>query len=262
MLIKTRQEEQLLNTVLDIKIGTLVDGKGPDPASYIEQILPYGFESFSLTFWQTLGDVDLKQLAVSIQKVLAGTEASISSLGIYGNPLEETSEDLETLRGWETLIDHAHLFGTDLVCGFAGRLRGQPIDVSIPRFKAIFDPLAKRAADHGVRLAFENCSMEGTWQSGDWNIAHDPTAWDLMFNAVPADNLGLEWEPCHQMLNLIDPLPQLRQWVKKIFHLHGKDCTIKWDIVRTYGVRGPKEYAFRYALVELDWMLFEGTRTV
>lgn len=228
----------------DIKIGTLVQGKGTNPAGYIKHILPYGFESFSLTFGATLGNIDLKHLAASIQEVLDGTGASISSLGIYGNPLEETPQDLETLHGWETLIDQAHLFGTDIVSGFTGRLRGRSIDASIPRFKAVFEPLARRAADHGVRLAFENCRMEGDWHSGDWNIAHDPGAWELMFDAVPADNLGLEWEPCHQMLNLIEPLPQLRQWVKKIFHVHGKDCTIKWDIVKTYGVHGPKAYAF------------------
>lgn len=233
-----------MNHTWDIKIGTVVEGHGPHPADYIKHILPYGFESFSFTFGEVLGDIDLKQLALSIQDVLDGTNATVSSLGIYGNPLEESSVGRETLQSWETLIDQAHLFSTDIVSGFTGRVWGQPIDASIPRFKTIFEPLAKRAADHGVRLAFENCRMDGTWQSGDWNIAHDPSAWELMFDAVPADNLGLEWEPCHQMLNLVDPLPQLRQWVKKIFHVHGKDCTIKWDIVRTYGIRGPKEYAF------------------
>ena len=33
--------------------------------------------------------------------------------------------------------------------------------------------------------------MGGNWRSGDWNIAHNPSAWDIMFDAVPADNLGL-----------------------------------------------------------------------
>ena len=33
-----------------------------------------------------------------------------------------------------------------------------------------FGELAKRAADKGVRIAFENCTMRGNWQSGDWNI--------------------------------------------------------------------------------------------
>ena len=49
--------------------------------------------------------------------------------------------------------------------------------------------------------------MDGNWASGDWNIAHNPDAWELMFDALPDDNLGLEWEPCHQLVYLIDPDP-------------------------------------------------------
>ena len=45
---------------MGIRIGTLVNaGPGTDPAGYIRQILPYGFESFSLMLWQTLGGRDL-----------------------------------------------------------------------------------------------------------------------------------------------------------------------------------------------------------
>ena len=46
------------------------------------------------------------------------------------------------------------------------------------------------------------------------------------------------------MVTLIDPLPQLRKWAPKVFHIHGKDATIKWDVVREYGVGGAKPYAF------------------
>jgi len=227
----------------DIRIGTLVDGKGADPADYIRQILPHGFESFQLTFWQTLGSVNLPDLAARVKDAI-GDQAVISSLAVFGNPLEQTETDLETLRAWEAVIDHAHLFGANIVAGFTGRLRGQSIDKSLPRFKEVFGPLAKRAADKGLRIAFENCDMGGTWDSGDWNIAHNPTAWQMMFDAVPGDTLGLEWEPCHQMVSLIDPMPQLRQWVGKIHHMHGKDATVLWDVVRQHGVHGPHTFAF------------------
>jgi sugar phosphate isomerase/epimerase len=226
-----------------IRIGTLVN-KGAKNPEYIRQIVGYGFESFQIMFWKTLGGVKLPELAEKVNEALAGTGAVISSLGVFGNPLETQADDLETLRGWEEAIDNAHLFGTDLVCGFTGRLRGKSIDESIPRFKEVWGELSKRAADKGVRIAFENCDMGGTWKSGDWNIAHSPDAWKLMFDAVPADNLGLEWEPCHQMVSLIDPLPQLREWVKKVFHVHGKDATVLWDVVRKHGVHGPKQFAF------------------
>jgi len=220
-----------MTTKNDILIGTLVSGNGGGSANYIRQILPHGFESFSITFWKTIGKVDLKRLANEVKDFI-GDQAVISSVAIFGNPLETTAEDQETARGWKTLIDAAHLFGTDIVAGFAGRVRGKRIDESMPRFKTVFGPLAKRAMDKGVRLAFENCDMGGDWNSGDWNIAHNPTAWEMMFNEVPLENIGLEWEPCHQMVHLIDPIPQLRKWAKRVFHLHGKCCTIPWDGVR------------------------------
>lgn len=226
-----------------IRIGTLVNG-GAKTADYIRQILPHGFESFSITFWQTLGDTNLKRLAAEVKDALAGTEVVISSLGIFGNPLMDDEKARETRDGWKKLIDAAHLFGTDLVCGFTGRVVDKRIDESLPRFAQVFGPLAKRASDKGVRLAFENCDMGGTWWRGDWNIAHGPAAWELIFNAIPSDNLGLEWEPCHQMVKLIDPMPQLRKWVKKIFHLHGKDATVLWDVVREHGIGGPQTFAF------------------
>jgi sugar phosphate isomerase/epimerase len=96
--------------------------------------------------------------------------------------------------------------------------------------------LADLAGEHGVRIAFENCDMGGTWERGDWNIAHNPAAWELMFETLPRDNIGLEWEPCHQMVSLIDPMPQIDEWIDKIFHVHGKDATIRWDRIHKYGV--------------------------
>jgi sugar phosphate isomerase/epimerase len=219
-----------------IRIGTLVSCDQSDPADYIKQIIHHGFESFSLTFWKTLGDKDLHKLSEEILRVLDGKDIVISTVNIFGNPLETTEEDQITLKAWETLIDNAHLFNTNIVGGFTGRVRGKPIHECIPRYKEVFGALAERAAGKGVRIAFENCDMGGTWHDGDWNIAHNPTAWEMMFEAVPADNIGLEWEPCHQMVSLIDPMPQLREWVGKMFHIHGKDATIHWDVVRKYGI--------------------------
>lgn len=226
-----------------IRIGTLVNG-GAGTANYIKQILPYGFESFSITFWQTLGDTDLERLAGEVGEVLAGSGAVISSVGVFGNPLESREIDQQTRDGWVKLIDACSLFGCDIVAGFAGRLIDKPISDSMDRFADVFGPLASQAADKGVRIAFENCDMGGDWQRGDWNIAHNPTAWEMMFNAVPADNLGLEWEPCHQMVSLIDPMPQLRAWAKRIFHVHGKDATVLWDVVKQHGCDGPHPFAF------------------
>jgi len=225
-----------------LRIGTLVGGK--DAVRVIPQLIPYGFESFSITFWQTTGGIDLEDVAKKVGDVLAGHDVIISCLSLFGNPLMGEGESSDALASWERLIDSAHLFGTDLVTGFTGRIVDRPIDESIPRFKEVFGELARRAADKGVRLAFENCNMGGDWQKGDWNIAHNPLAWEMMFDALPLDNLGLEWEPCHQMVQLIDPIPQLRKWANKIFHVHGKDATIAWDIIRECGIGGPEPFVW------------------
>lgn len=226
-----------------IRIGTLV-GAGMKSPNYIRQILPHGFESFSLTFWKTLAGVDLKALAAQVKEVLADSDAVISSICVYGNPLMDDAEGLATRDGWKKLIDAAESFGCDIVGGFAGRVVDQPIDKCMTKFKKVFGPLAKRAADKGVRLAFENCEMGGNWKTGGWNIAHNPAAWELMFEAVPLENIGLQWEPCHQMTKLIDPMPQLRKYVKRIFHVHGKDATLLWDVVRANGIGGSHTFAF------------------
>lgn len=225
-----------------IRIGTLVGGG--DAARVIPQIAGHGFESYSLTFWQTTGNTDLKETAKQVRELADKHGFVVSSLGIFGNPLTRTGDNADALASWERLIDHAHLFGTDLVTGFTGRLTDQSIDASMPKFAEVFGELGRRAAGKGVRLAFENCDMRGTWASGDWNIAHNPTAWEMMFNAIPSDNIGLQWEPCHQMVSLIDPIPQLRKWVDKVFHVHGKDATIAWDIVKEYGIHGPKPFVW------------------
>jgi len=225
-----------------IRIGTLVNGG--TAAEVIPQIVGHGFESFGLTFWQTTGGTDLRETAKRVRELADRHGFTVSSLGIFGNPLTGEGDNGDTLASWERLIDHAELFGTDLVTGFTGRLTGEPIDASIPKYREVFGELARRAESRGVRLAFENCDMGGTWRSGDWNIAHNPTAWSMMFDALPADNIGLQWEPCHQMVSLIDPIPQLRKWVHKVFNVHGKDATIAWDIVREYGIHGPKEFVW------------------
>jgi sugar phosphate isomerase/epimerase len=215
----------------DIRIGTLAAMKGsPD---YLRQILPYGFESFELNLWQHVGDVDLAETAKEVLDVL-GDQAVVAAVGIYGNPLQ----DEQTAQDWAVVLRHARKFGASCVCGFAGALEDRPVDESIPKFQEVFGELARVAEGEGLKIGFENCDMGGSWERPKWNIAHAPRAWEMMFDAVPGDTLGLEWEPCHQMVSFIDPVPQLRKWVGKIVHIHGKDATIEWDRVRTEGIRG------------------------
>ncbi len=204
----------------------------PKAASYLPQVVGHGFESFELTNWQYLNGMDLAEVGRAAVGATGG-KAVISSVGLYGNPLT----DEQTAKDWETLIRGAKHFGCSVVCGFAGAVEGCALPESMPRFKEVFGHLAKVAEAEGCKIAFENCDMGGTWESPKWNIAHAPRAWEMMFNEVPSDALGLEWEPCHQMVSLIDPVPQLRKWVGKVHHIHGKDATVDWAKIRQEGLK-------------------------
>jgi sugar phosphate isomerase/epimerase len=218
----------------DIRIGTLA-GRGPQTAEYIAAILPHGFESFQINFWRSLEGVELPELAKQLQPLLEENGAVVSCLGVYGNTLEYGPEAEAVRTAFEACIDHAHCFGTDLVTGFTGRLIGKSIPDCLKRYTEVFAPLAQRARDQGVRLAFENCASGGNWQTGDWNLAHSPAAWELLFDALPDESIGLEWEPCHQMLLGIDPLLQLKKWLPHIFHIHGKDASLFPEVIAEYG---------------------------
>lgn len=228
-----------------IRVGVLLDMGDPARALRLARTwIGHGVESFNLTWWQNTGNQDLARTARQLRELTDPAGVTISCVSVFGNPLAGNAQAADHIQAWESLIDQARLFGCSLVTGFTGRLTGRPVPESLPAFKAVFAPLAAKAASQGVRLAFENCPMDGNWQTGDWNIAHNPAAWQLMFDAVPADNVGLQWEPCHQLCQLIDPLPQLREWVPKVFHVHGKDATVARDLVARHGVGGCRTYAW------------------
>jgi len=81
-----------------LRIGTLVGGG--DAVQVIPQIAPYGFESFSLTFWQTTGAVDLTETAKRVRELSAEHGFIISTVGIFGNPLTGTGDNADTLASW------------------------------------------------------------------------------------------------------------------------------------------------------------------
>jgi len=223
-----------------MRIGTIFQNNW---VKLIKETKQYGFECYSLAFWEKIGNIDLKEMAKQCKEAIGDDDIIISTLSLSANPLSSAAKWSHAVTDWERMIDAAQYFGTNVVTGFTGRVEDVSIDKNIPKYTEVFSELAKRAEAQGVKIAFENCGMGGNWYRGEWNIAHDPVCWEMMFNAVNSDVLGLEWEPCHQMCNLIDPIPQLRKWAKKMWHIHGKDATVKWDVIKEYGIGGKMNYA-------------------
>jgi sugar phosphate isomerase/epimerase len=226
----------------DIPIGTLIKGLEA-PGEAIRRLCPLGFACFQVSFWETIGDTDLKRLGTELREAAESLGTRIDALSIYGNPLRGDEAAAETCRGLKELVGAAGCFGADLVGCFAGRLPGTPVPASIEPWKRTFSPLAEEAEKRGLRIAFENCRMGDTWKTGKWNIAINPDAWELMFRALPSPAIGLEWEPCHQVEALADPLRQLREWLPRIMHIHGKDARVDRDLLAEKGLYGVKRWA-------------------
>ena len=222
----------------NFRIGTMVRA-GANSGNYIREIIPYGFECFALTYPSgSYQGVSPEEVAEKVMPELEGKDIEISSISVFGNPLMDTELAEETRKCFRHAIETAHLFGTNLVTGFTGSLVGKKLPESIERFKEVWTPMTEFAASKGVRIAFENCNMGGNWNSTTYNMALNPDAWELLFEVVPAENIGLEWEPCHQMCQFIDPMPQIGEWSKRIFHIHGKDLTFRKDILAKHGNLG------------------------
>lgn len=221
----------------DLRIGTILIAKRA--LKQMPVLAQNGFECFEITFGESTAAFDLAEMAKQTRDAVGDTGAVISSLGVYANVLDGTGIHADALRSMEEVIDRAHLFGCDIVSCFAGRVPGESVENSLPRFKEVFTPLVERAKDKGVKLVMENCCMGDSWKTGKWNIALNPAAWEMIFNEIPDETLGLEWEPAHQLTALIDPIPQLRKWAKRVYHVHGKDATIAWDVIREHGINSP-----------------------
>lgn len=236
-------------------LGTVIRS-GLHSADTIRTLAPHGFETWQLDFSIKRGVVPpLAPLASQVQEALAATGTRISALGIYGNPLRDDATGAESRRALREGIQCARLFGTGIVGCFTGRIPGSSIDASLPRFQEVWSELAREADGCGVRLAFENCLQGGTWDAGDWNMAINPDAWERLFDAVPSPVLGLEWEPAHQMCQLIDPMPQLAQWAPRILHLHGKDANVHHHVIARHGVFGKERFAWHRtpSFGDSDW---------
>lgn len=211
-----------------IKIGTCV--KGTSIIEDLPEIIKSGFETVQLYFVEPLGSTNLEELSNKIKEIDGMDRIKISSIGLYGNPLIE-----DTRKELELCIKNAHLFGAKVVSTFAGAEKGKNVKETIPTFKKVFTELAKLAEEYGVKIGIENAHMYGHWYQPTCNIGFCSRAWEMMFDAVDSDFLGLEWEPSHQIEQFVDIEKQLKIWMPKIVHVHGKDASIDKKSIDKYG---------------------------
>ena len=83
--------------IKSIRIGTMVSCNGGDAAARMQSLTDKGFESFEPFFWQTTEGQDLEELGKRCRDAIGDADITMSTLGMFGNPLETDPMDLETL---------------------------------------------------------------------------------------------------------------------------------------------------------------------
>ena len=192
------------------------------------------------------------------------TGVSMSALGYYPNALDPSPEvSRVAVTHFKKVIKAAPMLGLDLVTGFIGRDWTKSVDENWPRFLKTWKPLVKFAEDNGVKIAIENCPMLFTrdeWPGGK-NLMTTPKIWRRAFNDIGSENLGLNYDPSHFVLQGMDPISPLAEFRSRIFHMHAKDVKIDRAALNEVG---RFDYTLRWhqpripGYGEIDWAAFMG----
>lgn len=241
-----------------------------------------GFQSLELAAWpvDSTRDYQARQIdaanftkddANRVKEIFGKHNLGISAMAYYDNNLDP---DLTKQKYYhdhlKKVIDTAALLGVSLVGTFAGARPDKLPGENMKEIGEVFRGMVKYAEDKGVRIMIENCPMENWQRFGlPGNFAYSPELWEALFNEVPSDNFGLNFDPSHLYWLGIDYIRCVKEFGKKIFHAHAKDTEMLRDGQYRYGLFGRqldpipwKSGWWRYrvpGMGEIDWKRFIST---
>ena len=184
--------------------------------------------------------------AAVVRKLLASAGVSISALGYYPNFLTpDRDEAKRVLAHFKKVIRAAALLEVGRVTTFLGRDWTKSVEENWPRFLKVWMPLVAFAAQREVRIGIENCPMLFTgdeWPGGK-NLAHSPRIWRRMFEDIPSEYFGLNYDPSHLVWQHIDYIKPLWEFRDRIHHAHAKDVRVDRERLDDVGILGtPLQY--------------------
>jgi sugar phosphate isomerase/epimerase len=226
------------------------------PNSTLEQAAQWGaesgFQAIEIACWPQekatrryagVSHLDVTTLdktkAREIRKMLDGYNLPISSLGYYPNPLHPEAEHREkVIAHLKKIIEAAALLEVPNVGTFIGRDKNKTVPQNLEDYAKVWPPIVKFAKDRGVKIAIENCPMifsYDEWPGGN-NLAASPAIWRSMWEIIPDANFGLNLDPSHLILQMIDYERVIHEFAEKLFHVHAKDLHIDRDGLYNNGV--------------------------
>lgn len=209
-------------------------------------------------------DVDTLDAAKAAHYLQYATDRNvdISALAYYPNTMDPDLEKREKIiTHLYKVIDAAEMLHVNLVTTFIGRDQTKTVEDNLQLVKKVWPPILDYAKKKGVRIAIENCPMlfgVDQWPGGQ-NLMTTPVLFEKIFDLLPYDNLGLNFDPSHfvwQMLNYYTPIYFFKD---KLFHIHFKDLKVRQRQLERVGILAyPLEYMSPKlpGLGDVDWKMF------
>ncbi len=211
-----------------------------------------GFEMLELACWPVskaerryagVTHIDVTTLTPAKAKNILGVmdrhQLQISSLGYYPNPLHpDPDHRAMVVDHLKKVIVAAEMLKVPIVGTFVGRDKNQTFEANLDEFAKVWAPIVKFAADHGVKIAIENCPMifsNDEWPGGN-NLAISPYIWRKMWDIIPDGNFGLNLDPSHLIWQMIDIPRVVYEFGSRIFHVHAKDLRIDREQLYQRGI--------------------------
>jgi sugar phosphate isomerase/epimerase len=226
------------------------------PELSLEQVAKWaaenGFESLEIACWPYekatrryggVTHIDVDELdavkAKEIRARLHNYGQEISALAYYPNPLQADLHKRATeIAHIKKCIQAAELLDVQVLGTFIGSDKNKNDEQNLEEYAKVWPEIVKFAAKHGRKIAIENCPMffsYDEWPNGN-NLAHTPYLWRKMWEIIPDENFGLNLDPSHLILQMIDVERVVHEFKDRIFHVHAKDLAIDWEGVYQHGV--------------------------
>lgn len=206
-----------------MKVGMLTGPMGSQPLEYVIEFAgKNGIDCLEVASGPNAKHIDIYNMpderAAEIKKLLKENNVEISSLAWYTNMTDPGNRDMIMLDFCK-FIDVASKLDVGIVCTLAGMpVAGKDKMQTIQEDCAkVFPPLLDYAASKGIKIALEN------WYATNiQGLAH----FDKMFEVIPNENFGLNFDPSHLMWQGIDYVAAVDRFKDRIFHTHAKDTEV------------------------------------